>query len=110
MRSRVSETLPSSVRRALQKFGEDIAIARKKRGLTIAMLAERVNVAPATIKRVEKGDARVGLGVYAMTLFVLGFGARIGELIDPGRDETGLLLDQARIPDRVRPRKGPTPV
>lgn len=110
MRSRVTETLPANLRRALQKFGEDIAIARKKRGLTVAMMAERVNVASATIKRVEKGDARVRIGVYAMTLFVLGFGERIGQLIDPARDETGLLLDQARIPERVRPRKGPKPI
>lgn len=100
--------MPASVRRALAKFGQDIAIARKKRGLTVAMMAERVNVASATIKRVEKGDARVGLGVYAMALFVLGFGVRIADLIDPARDETGLLLDQSRIPERVRPRKGPT--
>ena len=110
MRSRLTETLPATVRRSLVKLGSDIAIARKKRGLTIAMMAERVNVATATIKRVEKGDARVRLGVYAMTLFVLGFGDRIRDLIDPGRDEAGLLLDQQRIPERVRPRKGPTPV
>lgn len=105
MRSKVTDALPPGVRRALLKFGSDIAIARKKRGLTIAMMAERVNVAQATIKRVEKGDATVRLGVYAMALFVLGFGERIRDLIDPGRDETGLLLDQQRIPDRVRTRK-----
>jgi hypothetical protein len=67
-----------------------------------------LDVAQATIKRVEKGDASVRLGVYAMTLFVLGFGDRIRDLIDAGRDETGLLLDQEeRIPQRVRPKKTP---
>ena len=111
MRSRVVDVLPRSLRRSLEKFGTDIAIARKKRGLTIAMMAERVNVAQATIKRVEKGDASVRLGVYAMTLFVLGFGDRIRDLIDAGRDETGLLLDQEeRIPQRVRPKKTPQPL
>lgn len=110
MRSRAADAFPSTLRRSLEKFGADIAIARKKRGLTIAMMAERVNVAQATIKRVEKGDARVGLGVYAMALFVLGFGERIRDLIDPARDETGLLLDQERIPQRVRPKKGPQPL
>lgn len=107
MRSRVLESMPASLRKALAKLGNDIAIARKKRGLTIAMVAERVNVASATIKRVEKGDPDVRLGVYAMTLFVLGFGDRVSMLVDPARDETGMLLDEARLPERVRPPKTP---
>lgn len=107
MRSKVLESMPGSLRKALAKLGADLAIARKRRSLTIAMVAERVNVASATIKRVEKGDPDVRLGVYAMTLFVLGFGDRISMLVDPARDETGMLLDEARLPARVRPPKKP---
>lgn len=107
MRSHVYNSMPASVRKALVKLGGDIAVARKKRVMTIHMLAERVNVAPATIKRVEKGDPDVRLGVYAMTLFVLGFGDRISTLVDPARDDTGMLLDEERLPERVRPPKKP---
>jgi hypothetical protein len=48
------------------------------------------------------------MGVYAMALFVLGFGDAVGDIVDPRRDDVGLLLDAERLPKRVRPRKMPT--
>ena len=106
MRSAVHDILPPHLRRALVRFGDGIAIARKKRRLTVAMMAERAGVARSTYLRIEKGDARVALGAYAMVLFVLGFGDALGDLVDPGRDDHGLLLDVGRLPKRVRPAKG----
>ena len=105
MRSTVTDTLPPSVKRALEKLGRDVALARKKRNLTIMMMAERLGVAKSTYLKVEKGDPTVALGAYAMTFFVLGFGDALGEILDAGRDEQGLLLDAERMPRRVRPPK-----
>jgi hypothetical protein len=48
------------------------------------------------------------MGIYAMALFVLGLGDAIGEVVDPRRDDVGLLLDADRLPKRVRPKKSPT--
>jgi transcriptional regulator with XRE-family HTH domain len=105
MRSNVLEVLPSVVKRSLTEFGSDLAIARRKRGLTVLTVAERMGVAKNTYLRAEKGDPKVGLGVYAMALFVLGFGSPLGTLIDVSRDDTGLLLDQERLLKRVRMKK-----
>ncbi len=91
----------------MAKLGSDLATARRKRRLTAAMMAERLGVAKATYGRVEKGDPTVSMGVYAMTLFVLGFGDPLGAIVDPSRDERGLLLDTERIPKRIRPTKRP---
>jgi transcriptional regulator with XRE-family HTH domain len=107
MRSTVFDTLPVKVRRSLTKFGADLALARKKRNLTTRMVAERLGVAKSTYLRVEKGDPTVSMGVYAMALFVLGFGDALGELVDPRRDDQGLLLDAERLPKRVRTKKAP---
>ena len=41
MRSAVLDTLPLKVRRSLAKLGADLALARKKRNLTIRMMAEQ---------------------------------------------------------------------
>jgi DNA-binding XRE family transcriptional regulator len=109
MRSAVEDVLPSKVRRGLKKFGQDIGVARRKRRLTVAMMAERVGVAESTYLRAEKGDPKVALGVYAMVLFVLGFGDAMTDLIDARKDDRGLLLDAERVPKRVRTRKSPTP-
>lgn len=105
MRSSVSDVLPSAVKRSLREFGGDLAIARRKRGLTVLAVAERVGIAKNTYMRAESGDPKVGLGVYAMALFVLGFGSPLGTLIDVSRDDTGLLLDLERLPKRVRMKK-----
>lgn len=107
MRSSVHDILPPKVRRSLSKFGADIAIARRKRHLTVAMMAERLGVAKTTYLRVEKGNPTVAISVYAMALFVLGIGEVFGEIIDPRRDDHGLLLDVERLPKRVRVKRVP---
>ena len=105
MRSAVLDVLPSIVKRSLSKLGADLATARRKRGLTAAAVAERMCVGKNTYLRVEKGDPTVMLGVYAMALFVLGFGDKFRELVDPSRDDIGLMLDEERLPKRVRMKK-----
>lgn len=109
MRSAVTDILPAKIRRGLKKLGEDIGIARRKRRITVAMMAERVGVAESTYLRAEKGDPKVAFGVYAMVLFVLGFGDAIADLVDARKDDQGLLLDVERVPKRIRPKKSPTP-
>jgi DNA-binding XRE family transcriptional regulator len=108
MRSSVYDVLPPRVRRSLTKFGADLALARRKRQLTAAMMSERLGVAKSTYVRVEKGDPTVSMGVYAMALFVLGFGDAFGDLVAASRDEQGLLLDEQRVPKRVHPKTEPT--
>jgi transcriptional regulator with XRE-family HTH domain len=110
MRSTVQDSLPPKVRRALAKLGRDIALARRKRHLTIQMMAERLGVAKSTYLKVEGGDPTVSMAVYAMALFVLGFGEALGEIVDPSRDDQGLLLDAERLPQRVRARKTARPL
>jgi DNA-binding XRE family transcriptional regulator len=108
MQSGTLESLSPKVRLSLAKLGTDIATARRKRNLTVVMMAERIGVAKSTYLKVEKGDPSVSMGVYAMALFVLGLGDALGDIVDPRRDDIGLLLDVQRLPKRVRPKKAPT--
>jgi hypothetical protein len=102
--------LPAPLRRAVVKLGSDIAIARRKRSFTVNMMAERIGVHKTTYLKVEKGDPRVAFGIYAMTLFVLGLSDGLAAIADPSRDDTGLLLDNERLPKRVRVPKEPKPL
>jgi transcriptional regulator with XRE-family HTH domain len=99
--------LPRRLRHGIVKLGADIAIARRKRSLTIAMMAERIGVHKNTYMKVERGDPTVAFGIYAMTLFVLGLADALTALADPGRDDTGLLLDAEHLPKRVHAPKDP---
>lgn len=109
MRSAVRDVLPARVRRSLAKFGADLSIARRKRGLTTAMMVERLGVSRSTYLRIEKGDPTVALGAYAMALFALGFGEVFADLADAGHDSLGLQLDHARLPRRVRVKRDRQP-
>lgn len=62
MKSTVTDILPAKVRRSIEKLGHHIALASKKRSLTVNMMAERLGVAKSTYIRVEKGDPKVAMG------------------------------------------------
>ncbi|WP_404424623.1 helix-turn-helix domain-containing protein [Nibricoccus sp. IMCC34717] len=108
MRSAVHDLLPPAVRRSLVKLGADIGRARRKRRLTVAMMAERTGLGLNTYARIERGDGSVALSAYAMVLFVLGFGPALAEVADVRTDEIGLQLDEEQLPKRIRVKKTPT--
>lgn len=105
--SKSKAALPTSVRRAIERLGGDLSIARRRRGISHALMAERAFISPSTLVRAEKGDPGVSLGIYATLLFVLDMTDRLGTLADPGQDMTGLALEEERLPKRIRkPRAG----
>src|SRR5258708_5233476 len=109
MKSATNATPPTPVRRALVKFGADISVGRRRRGITTVMMAERLGVARTTYDRLENGHPSVAIGTYMMALFVLGLGTPVAELADPRADETGTLLEAEHLPKRVRPKREPQP-
>jgi branched-chain amino acid transport system substrate-binding protein len=106
MKCDLTRTTPFAVRRSLEKFGADIRIARLKRGLTAEQVAESLDIHRTTYGRLEAGDPMVAVGTYANALYALGFGTPLDDLVDPRRDEEGMLLDLQRLPKRSRARKG----
>ncbi len=107
MRSPIVDVLPPKVRRGLGKLGSDIRDARRKRQLTVDMMVERIGVSKATYLKVEKGSPSVSMGIYAMSLFVLGFSNALSDVADIRNDDTGMLLETARLPQRVRIKSKP---
>lgn len=104
-----SHSLPLPVQRVLAKLGRDIRDARRRRRLTLAVVAERAATTRKTVMRIEQGDPAVSLGLLTSVLFVLGLADRLGQVADPREDARGLALEEEQLPKRVRPRKTPTP-
>ena len=69
-------------------------------------MMERTGVSKATYLAVEKGDPRVGMGIYATTFMALGLGTPLANLADAATDDEALALEESRLPERVRPRQG----
>lgn len=99
---RTSPLLPLQIRRTLRQLGNDIRDARKRRRLPTAVVAERAQISLPTLRRVERGDASVGIGTYATVLWVLGLSDRIAGLAAPETDAIGLGLEEERLPQRIR--------
>jgi len=71
MRSKKQVLFPKH-QKILEKVGENIKLARKRRSLTTIQVSERAGIDRSTLVRIEKGDARVSLGAYFNVLRVLG--------------------------------------
>ena len=99
---KIPVNLPIPAIRALRKLGGDINDARRRRRITIALMAQRANISRATVGRIEKGDPTTSIGGYAAVLFVLGMLNRLGDLVDAMHDVTGRQLEDEKLPQRVR--------
>lgn len=98
-------TTPVLVLRAVLNLGGDLALARRRRRFSQASMSVRIGVSLSTLRRMEKGDPRVPLGVWARALLVLGELDRLAGLLDTATDEIGLALMDQQLPKRIRARK-----
>ena len=63
--------LPRKLEKTMTIMGEQIKLARLRRNLSIAQIAERATCSPLTVNRIEKGSPTVSLGIYARVLYAL---------------------------------------
>jgi hypothetical protein len=99
---RSTPPLPLPVKRALAKLGQDIHTARVRRRINTTIMAERAFITRPTLRKVERGDPGVSLGIYAIVMFILGLTPRLADLADTRSDEVGLQLEEERLPKRIR--------
>jgi transcriptional regulator with XRE-family HTH domain len=97
--------LPAPAARALAKLGRDLSLARRRRHLSQASLAERSGVGLNTLRRLEKGQPSGSIEHLARILHVLGEIERIEQLLDSDADAVGLLMMDEHLPQRVRRRR-----
>ena len=94
--------MPLPAAHALRKLGRDLAIARRKRGISTGDMAERLFVSRDTLWRLERGDPTVALGTLVTAAFVLQLHDRLANLAAPATDKLALGLDERRLPQRIR--------
>ena len=87
----------------LSQMGEQIKLARLRRGLSANMVSERAGISRATLWQVEKGSPSVAIGIYAAVLLALGNNDK--ELLKIMKeDELGRTIQDLNIytPKRIR--------
>ena len=95
-------SMPLPAAHALRKLGRDLALARRKRGISTSDMAARLFVGRNTLWRLERGDPTVAIGTVVTAAFVLNLHDRLANLAAPASDDLALSLDERRLPKRIR--------
>ena len=94
--------LPIPVNSALVKLGQDMNSARRRRRINKELMAERAGISINTLSKIERGDPGTSMAAWASVMFVLGLIENLRDLCDPSHDLTGLMLEEERLPKRIR--------
>jgi transcriptional regulator with XRE-family HTH domain len=99
-------SMPLPAAHALRQLGRDLALARRKRGISTADMAARLFVSRDTLWRLERGDPSVAIGTLSTAAFVLQLHDRLANLAAPATDSLALSLDERRLPKRISRVRG----
>lgn len=91
--------LPRKLEQKMQIVGEQIKLARLRRNLSIAQVAERATCSPLTVGRIEKGTPTVAIGIYLRVLYALQLDDDMTSACQRRRDGkgfTGFEFEKAR--------------
>ncbi len=95
--------LPRKLEQKMECVGEQIKLARLRRNLSIAQVAERATCSPLTIARIEKGAPTVAMGIYLRVLYALQLDDDI--LLIAKEDKLGKSLQDLSLKNRERASK-----
>ncbi len=95
--------LPRKLEQKMQIVGEQIKLARLRRNLSVAQIAERATCSPLTVARIEKGVPTVAIGIYLRVLYALQLDDDILWLAK--EDEMGRVLQDLRMKPSERASK-----
>ena len=87
----------------MQIVGEQIKLARLRRNLSVAQVAERATCSSLTVSRIEKGAPTVAIGIYLRVLYALQLDDDI--LFLAKDDELGRALQDMNMIPRKRASK-----
>ena len=103
VKSTMGTKLPRKLEQKMQVVGEQIKLARLRRNLSVAQVAERATCSPLTVSRIEKGTPTVAIGIYLRVLYALQLDDDILSLAKD--DELGRTLQDMNLPQRQRASK-----
>ena len=98
-------TILPETKQILETMGEQIKLARLRRSLSTALVAERADISRATLWKVEKGDPSVAIGIYAAVLHALN-NMDSDLLLVAKDDKLGRTLQDLALTVRKRAPKG----
>jgi len=81
--------------KVLERLGENIKLAYKRRGYTQSQISERTGLSRLTIRKIEQGDSKVSIGHYVAVLSVVGLVDDLAQVAND--DELGRKLQDIKL-------------
>ena len=88
---------PQAILQQIERLGQHIAIARKRRGETQAQWARRLGVSQPTMARIERGDPSVAMASYVMCMWLVNPAMAVADVIAPQNDHAALEREVTRV-------------
>lgn len=95
--------LPLKLEQKMKIVGEQIRLARLRRNLSLAQIADRATCSTLTLSRIEKGTPTVSIGIYLRVLYALQLDDDILCLVKD--DKLGKMLQNLNLKKRERASK-----
>lgn len=76
-----------------KKLGENIRVARKRRGMSLTELSAKSLVSRTVLGRIEEGDPSVGLGKVFNVLEALGLLTGLSDIASPDLDRKQVMKE-----------------
>lgn len=99
----MANKLPRKLIQKMEIVGEQIKLARLRRNLSMAQVAERATCSEVTLYKVEKGLPTVSIGIYLRVLYALQLDDDI--LLLAKDDKLGRALQDMGLKNRQRASK-----
>ncbi|MDR2781526.1 MAG: helix-turn-helix domain-containing protein [Holosporaceae bacterium] len=91
-RNQLFQATPYAIEETLKLLGQNLRIARKRRRLSIAQVAEKIGTGVRAISDAEKGKPATAISIYMALLWVYDFLGNMKGVADPLKDLEGLRL------------------
>ena len=98
----IKNTLPIQAVEHTKELGYRLRVARTRRGMSIAEVADKAGINRNTLNALELGKPGVALGAYITVLWTLGLDKTLDGVAHPDADIHGKTLEASRRPARVR--------
>jgi transcriptional regulator with XRE-family HTH domain len=85
-------SLPSKVNDVLVDLGRNLKLARKRRGMSLTKVAEKLGLNYRSASEAEKGKPTTGIAVYLALLWAYDLLEEASALANPAKDIKGLRL------------------
>src|SRR5947208_8195803 len=91
-----TKTLPIEATGRVKELGHRLRVARTRRGMSIAEVADKAGINRNTLSALELGKPGVALGAYVTVLWALGLDKTLDDVAHPDADIHGKTIEDSR--------------